>query len=203
LKGNLSSFNHLSGTDTVSITILHVVTSYSDDQKLRSQVAVVPCSFIAFVSSGARHSSTFCLHKAANGRSRLQPGRFCPSLDSLPEDFRAAHCSLTAENAIHNLGLNIRLIDFGLSKAFTGKDPTFWIKCGSPAHTEPKVPTSSLYTKTADIWSAGLLLYAMVLGHLPFVTDTAEETPDQTAYAEPFFPGYLPSRSPTSRAGAS
>jgi serine/threonine protein kinase len=78
------------------------------------------------------------------------------------------HRDIKAENVLLDEYLNVRLIDFGLSHAFTQSDPRLHTPCGSPAYAAPEMIVGSPYTKAADIWSAGILLYAMVVGELPF-----------------------------------
>jgi serine/threonine protein kinase len=78
------------------------------------------------------------------------------------------HRDIKAENVLLDAHWNIRLIDFGLSHAFTQSDPKLHTACGSPAYAAPEMIIGHPYTKAADIWSAGVLLYAMVAGELPF-----------------------------------
>jgi serine/threonine protein kinase len=94
------------------------------------------------------------------------------ALDYLHSQKRVAHRDIKAENVLLDAHLNIRLIDFGLSHAFTESDPHFHSSCGSPGYASPEMIQGKSYTKAADIWSAGILLFAMVAGELPF-TDSS------------------------------
>lgn len=64
---------------------------------------------------------------------------------------------------------NLKLVDFGLSNIVTpGK--LLETHCGSYQYTAPEVMMGEGYVGPAsDMWSAGIILYAMVLGSLPFV----------------------------------
>jgi serine/threonine protein kinase len=79
-----------------------------------------------------------------------------------------AHRDIKAENVLLDAHWNIRLIDFGLSHAFTENNPLLHTACGSPAYAAPEMIIGDSYSKAADIWSAGILLFAMVAGELPF-----------------------------------
>ena len=110
-----------------------------------------------------------------NNNGRLSEDRarhyFCQlisALDYLHNEKFIAHRDLKAENVLLDVYDNIRLIDFGLSNAFSKKTPELKTACGSPAYAAPEMIQGNLYTKQADIWSAGVLLYAMVVGRLPF-----------------------------------
>jgi serine/threonine protein kinase len=94
------------------------------------------------------------------------------ALDYLHNSQLVAHRDLKAENVLLDRNDNIRLIDFGLSKYFTKGTPTLVTACGSPAYCAPDMIRGELYTKAADIWSAGVLLYAMVAGTLPYNADS-------------------------------
>jgi serine/threonine protein kinase len=90
------------------------------------------------------------------------------ALDYLHNSKFVAHRDLKAENVLLDRYDNIRVIDFGLSNAFTKGTPTLATACGSPAYAAPEMIQGNRYTKAADMWSAGILLYALVAGRLPF-----------------------------------
>ena len=59
----------------------------------------------------------------------------------------------------------VRLIDFGLSKA--SKKKNLHTIAGTPYYMAPEVLDGD-YGVAADIWSLGVLLYTLVSGYLPF-----------------------------------
>jgi 5'-AMP-activated protein kinase catalytic alpha subunit len=67
--------------------------------------------------------------------------------------------------------LNIKMIDFGLSN--TMRDSlALKTACGSPNYAAPEVVSGNYYGGAElDIWSCGIILYAMVCGTLPFDSD--------------------------------
>jgi len=60
---------------------------------------------------------------------------------------------------------NIKIVDFGLSNTYkTGETA-----CGSPCYAAPEMVSSKKYNGlNVDIWSSGVILFAMVCGYLPF-----------------------------------
>jgi serine/threonine protein kinase len=50
------------------------------------------------------------------------------------------------------------------------------------------------YTKAADIWSAGVLLYAITVGELPFEDDVVQRILQKIAFTEPQYPAFLSSQ---------
>ncbi|XP_073848924.1 salt-inducible kinase 3 isoform X2 [Musca autumnalis] len=78
------------------------------------------------------------------------------------------HRDLKAENVLLDKDMNIKLADFGFSNHYEDGSPlTTW--CGSPPYAAPEVFQGLEYDgPKADIWSLGVVLYAMVCGALPF-----------------------------------
>lgn len=85
-------------------------------------------------------------------------------------------------NDVFNIGLvlvdkmgKIRLCDFGFGKVF---DATKLLDtyCGSPFYAAPEMVTATPYRgPPVDMWSCGVILYAMLTGQLPFHCDTMPE----------------------------
>ena len=64
----------------------------------------------------------------------------------------------------------LTLVDFGLSNSFNNsKKDLFQSACGSPSYAAPEMLNGEKYRgPPADIWSCGVVLYAMLCGYLPF-----------------------------------
>lgn len=52
----------------------------------------------------------------------------------------------------------------------------------------PEVVKKQHYTASVDIWSAGVLLYFITVGHLPFEGDTLTNVFEKIVYSDPFIP---------------
>lgn len=78
------------------------------------------------------------------------------------------HRDLKAENILLDSDMNIKLADFGFSNTYVEGTPLMtW--CGSPPYAAPEVFQGLEYDgPRADIWSLGVVLYALVCGALPF-----------------------------------
>lgn len=78
------------------------------------------------------------------------------------------HRDLKPENILLDDQNNIKIADFGLSNIM--KDG-FFLKtsCGSPNYAAPEVISGNLYGgPEVDVWSCGVILYALLCGSLPF-----------------------------------
>jgi serine/threonine protein kinase len=112
-------------------------------------------------------------------------------LDYLHRDCHIAHRDIKAENVLLDRHLNIRVVDFGLARAFTASKPFLRTTCGSPAYIAPEVIQEKPYTAAADIWSSGVLLYGMVTGRLPFYDQNMSVMLANILELDPAIPGTL------------
>jgi serine/threonine protein kinase len=69
----------------------------------------------------------------------------------------------------------VKICDFGVSKIMR-KGVVVNESCGTPAYLAPEIVKERGYSGFAvDVWSLGVLLYAMVCGTVPFKADTMDE----------------------------
>ncbi|KAK6202511.1 kinase-like domain-containing protein [Scheffersomyces amazonensis] len=88
------------------------------------------------------------------------------------------HRDLKLENLLLDKHKNVIISDFGFVNSYN-KDKNDYMKtsCGSPCYAAPElVLTQSPYEgRKVDIWSLGVILYAMLSGYLPFDDDPENE----------------------------
>ena len=86
-----------------------------------------------------------------------------------------AHRDLNLENVLLESPRDLRsakLSDFGMARKATPLDP-FRTVCGSAHYVAPEVLSGSgVYDVRCDMWSAGVCLFAMLSGYLPFDSDS-------------------------------
>ena len=78
------------------------------------------------------------------------------------------HRDLKPENLLLDYQNNLKLVDFGLSNTYK-QGETLKTACGSPCYAAPEMIEGKSYLGSrVDIWSTGVILFAMVAGYLPF-----------------------------------
>ena len=90
------------------------------------------------------------------------------------------HRDLKPENLLLTSDKDILIVDFGLSNLYESSQ-SLKTACGSPCYAAPEMicgkpyngKPSKLFLKEmiglqADIWSCGVILFAMICGFLPF-----------------------------------
>ncbi|KAI9102862.1 kinase-like domain-containing protein [Phlyctochytrium arcticum] len=78
------------------------------------------------------------------------------------------HRDLKPENVLLDIDRNVKIIDFGFVKFYDRTDQlnTF---CGSPFYASPEMILGKQYLgPEVDVWSMGVILFALLNGHLPF-----------------------------------
>ena len=101
------------------------------------------------------------------------------------------HRDLKPENLLLDDKNQIKISDFGLSTFFT-KDNYLQTACGTPSYAPPEMLEGLQYNgEASDIWSCGIILYAMLCGCLPFTESKEEIIVEKIKKHEYKIPDYL------------
>eukprot|EP00456_Euglypha_rotunda_P012985 TRINITY_DN13787_c0_g1_i1.p1 TRINITY_DN13787_c0_g1~~TRINITY_DN13787_c0_g1_i1.p1 ORF type:complete len:358 (+),score=11.57 TRINITY_DN13787_c0_g1_i1:133-1206(+) len=82
-------------------------------------------------------------------------------------DYGIVHRDLKPENILLDEDKNIKIGDFGMAR-FIKLGAVLHTSCGSPHYTSPEVIDGNYDGKKSDVWSLGVIFYAMASGCLPF-----------------------------------
>lgn len=83
--------------------------------------------------------------------------------------FNICHRDLKPENILITADLQIKIADFGMAALHQTDTHQLATACGSPHYAAPELLKNRQYRgDRADIWSMGVILYAMLAATLPF-----------------------------------
>ncbi|XP_041014514.1 serine/threonine-protein kinase PEPKR2-like isoform X2 [Juglans microcarpa x Juglans regia] len=105
-------------------------------------------------------------HRAANILKELVLViKYCHEMGVIHRDIKPENILLTSSG-------RMKLADFGLAARVSNGQSLAGV-VGSPAYVAPEVLIGD-YSEKVDIWSAGVLLHALLVGMLPFQGDSVE-----------------------------
>ncbi|ORY89975.1 hypothetical protein BCR43DRAFT_480777 [Syncephalastrum racemosum] len=85
------------------------------------------------------------------------------------------HRDLKPENLLLDSKNHIKIADFGMA-SLQPAGSMLETSCGSPHYASPEIVAGMPYNGDAsDIWSCGVILYALLTGHLPFDDDNIRQ----------------------------
>jgi len=101
------------------------------------------------------------------------------------------HRDLKPENILLDSFCSIKISDFGLSR-FVGANGLVGTPCGSPCYASPECVSGKPYDgRKSDIWSCGVMLYAMLTGQLPWTKRNQQQLFEQIRKGDYVVPNYL------------
>ena len=103
------------------------------------------------------------------------------------------HRDLKPENLLLTHDHLIKIIDFGLSNYYKENNSELLITpCGSPCYASPEMVAGKKYDGIKiDIWSTGIILYAMLCGYLPFEDKDNDKLFNKIMECKVIFPHYI------------
>lgn len=106
---------------------------------------------------------------------------------------RICHRDLKPENLLLDDKNNIKIVDFGLSNTYK-EGETLKTACGSPCYAAPEMIAGKRYQGlNSDIWSCGIILYAMSCGYLPFEDPNTNKLYKKILNCDYLIPGFISS----------
>ncbi|KAK6318640.1 hypothetical protein J4Q44_G00119310 [Coregonus suidteri] len=102
------------------------------------------------------------------------------------------HRDLKPENLLLDEKNNIRIADFGMASLQVG-DSLLETSCGSPHYACPEVIRGEKYDgRKADVWSCGVILFALLVGALPFDDDNLRNLLEKVKLGGFHMPHFIP-----------
>ncbi|KKK17943.1 hypothetical protein P175DRAFT_0494394 [Aspergillus ochraceoroseus IBT 24754] len=98
------------------------------------------------------------------------------------------HRDLKLENILLDKHENVKLCDFGFTREYEGKASYLQTFCGTVCYSAPEMLKAEKYAgEKVDVWSLGIILYALIAGELPFDEDDDQVTKARILTEEPTF----------------
>jgi 5'-AMP-activated protein kinase catalytic alpha subunit len=102
---------------------------------------------------------------------------------------RVIHRDLKLENVMFDSDRRAKIIDFGLALVLPAEEESVAGEiCGSLPYASPEMLSGRKCSKATDIWSLGVMLFALVTGFFPFEDDTPQMTITNIMYRDTSYP---------------
>jgi hypothetical protein len=102
------------------------------------------------------------------------------------------HRDLKLENILLDKHENVKLCDFGFTREYEGKASYLQTFCGTVCYSAPEMLKGEKYAgEKVDVWSLGVILYALLCGELPLDDDDDNVTRTKILGSEPKWPDHL------------
>ena len=180
---------HILTGEKVAIKILEKVkiVEEADKKRVEREIKILKClrhnNIIQLYSVIQKVTSIYLIMEYASGKElfdyivlkkRLQEREACKFYQQILSGIeylhklRIVHRDLKPENLLLDSKKNIKIVDFGLSNLYN-KGQLLRTACGSPCYAAPEMINGKPYKGVmVDIWSSGIILFAMICGYLPF-----------------------------------
>ncbi|KXJ91342.1 hypothetical protein Micbo1qcDRAFT_163034 [Microdochium bolleyi] len=111
---------------------------------------------------------------------------------------QCVHRDLKLENILLDKHENVKLVDFGFTREYEGKSNYLQTFCGTICYSAPEMLKGEKYAgEKVDVWSLGVILYALLCGELPFDDDDDNVTRQKILTEDPIYPEHLPTEAVT------
>lgn len=108
-------------------------------------------------------------------------------------DMSCVHRDLKLENILLDKNEDVKLCDFGFTREYEGKASYLQTFCGTVCYSAPEMLRGERYAgEKVDVWSLGIILYALLAGELPFDEDDDTATKVKILTCEPKYPSQIP-----------
>lgn len=99
------------------------------------------------------------------------------------------HRDLKLENVLLDKNENVKLCDFGFTREYEGKTNYLQTFCGTVCYSAPEMLKGEKYAgEKVDVWSLGIILFALLAGQLPFDEDDDRATKEMILRDDPKYP---------------
>ncbi|KAJ6092940.1 hypothetical protein N7486_008229 [Penicillium sp. IBT 16267x] len=103
------------------------------------------------------------------------------------------HRDLKLENILLDKQENVKLCDFGFTREYEGKSSYLQTFCGTICYSAPEMLKGEKYAgEKVDVWSLGIILYALLAGELPYDDDDDQVTKNRILSEEPIYNAKFP-----------
>ncbi|KAJ5083796.1 hypothetical protein N7456_013223 [Penicillium angulare] len=103
------------------------------------------------------------------------------------------HRDLKLENILLDKHENVKLCDFGFTREYEGKASYLQTFCGTICYSAPEMLKGEKYAgEKVDVWSLGIILYALLAGELPYDDDDDQITKNRILSEEPIYNDKFP-----------
>ena len=124
-------------------------------------------------ASAMADESERVLRRFQTGEERLK------AFERMERSFLLESGSSSSSNHHHSRQPRIKIGDFGLAVQLAHKREKKFTVCGTPNYIAPEVLAGSQgpgHNSASDIWSLGVIIYALLCGEPPFQTESVEAT---------------------------
>lgn len=103
-------------------------------------------------------------------------------------EHKTAHRDIKLENIMIDEAKMVKLVDFGVSRTGISLMSSY---CGSYPYCAPEIFGGQKYTQAVDVWAAGVVLFGLLTGELPFDAPHFAKLAAKICNEEPDFPTHV------------
>ncbi|OAD68727.1 hypothetical protein PHYBLDRAFT_91659, partial [Phycomyces blakesleeanus NRRL 1555(-)] len=144
--------------------IVRVIEVTADDSNM--------CVVMEYVSGGELYDAIRKVRKLQEPKAQKWFRELVEAVGYIHKN-KIVHRDLKPENVLIDQHGHIRLCDFGFGRKLDDEEGLLKTYCGSPYYAAPEMVTATPHKgPPVDMWSCGVILYAMLTGKLPFQSET-------------------------------